>query len=176
MAKSRKHPTPLEQMQPMLDRLTDAEIAQAFSAADYLWRFCQDRIGREDWWGPILGLHGTLAGERYRRTALAGMHPTRPRKQAAKVHTAPVPSGSALKERAMSNVEQILLDPPDWSALSNDQLTIFVESVNSLLDYGIFRPPLATELVRYRDAASVEISARIDKKLRRPRKDRDQGT
>lgn len=76
----------------------------------------------------------------------------------------------------MSNLEPILLDPPEWSALSNGQLTIFVESVNSLLDYGIFRPSLATELVRYRDAASDEFSARIDKKLRRPRKDRDQET
>lgn len=74
----------------------------------------------------------------------------------------------------MSNVDQILLDPPDWPVLSNDQLTKFVESVNSLLDYGIFRPPLATELVRYRDAASDEFTARIDKKLRRPQKDRDQ--
>lgn len=76
----------------------------------------------------------------------------------------------------MSNVEQILLDPPDWLVLSNDQLTRFVESVNSLLDYGIFRPPLATELVRYRDAASDEVTTRIDKKLRRPQKDRDQRT
>ena len=62
---------------------------------------------------------------------------------------------------ALSNAEPVLLDPPNWPGLSNDQLTVFVESVNSLLDYGIFRPPLATELVTYRDAASDEISARI---------------
>jgi hypothetical protein len=62
---------------------------------------------------------------------------------------------------AVSNAQPVLLDPPDWPGLSNDQLTVFVESVNSLLDYGIFRPPLAEELVRYRDAASAAISARI---------------
>jgi hypothetical protein len=69
----------------------------------------------------------------------------------------------------MRNDGPILLDPPDWPGLSNDQLRAFVESVNSLLDYGIFRPPLATELVTYRDAASDEISARIAGKLRGPR-------
>lgn len=68
----------------------------------------------------------------------------------------------------MRNDEPILLDPPDWPGLSNDQLRTFVESVNSLLDYGIFRPPIATELVTYRDAASDEISARIAGKLRGP--------
>ncbi len=61
----------------------------------------------------------------------------------------------------MSSPEPILLDPPDWPALSDDQLTAFVEAVNNLLDSGIFRPPLATELVRYRDAAADQISARI---------------
>ena len=66
------------------------------------------------------------------------------------------------------NDGRILLDPPDWPGLDNDQLHAFVESVNSLLDFGIFRPPLATELVRYRDAASDEISARIAGKLRGP--------
>jgi hypothetical protein len=45
----------------------------------------------------------------------------------------------------VSNAQPVLLDPPNWPGLSNDQLTVFVESVNSLLDYGIFRPPLATE-------------------------------
>jgi hypothetical protein len=74
----------------------------------------------------------------------------------------------------MSN--RILLDPPDWPGLSNDQLRTFVESVNGLLDYGIFRPPLATELVRYRDAASDEISARIAAKLRGPAERPDQGS
>jgi hypothetical protein len=39
--------------------------------------------------------------------------------------------------------------------------TVFMESVNSLIDLGIFRPPLAAELVRYRDAAAAEISTRI---------------
>jgi hypothetical protein len=68
----------------------------------------------------------------------------------------------------VSNAEPVLLDPPDWPGLSDDQLTVFVESVNSLLDYGIFRPPLATELVRYRDAAAAEISTRIGGKLRGP--------
>lgn len=68
----------------------------------------------------------------------------------------------------MTNIERILLDPPDWIGLSNDQLKVFVESVNSLLDYGIFRPPLAVELVRYRDAASDEINARIARKLHGP--------
>lgn len=68
----------------------------------------------------------------------------------------------------MTNTEPILLDPPDWAGLSNDQLKVFVESVNSLLDYGIFRPPLAAELVRYRDAASDQISVRIARKLRGP--------
>lgn len=71
VARSRKHPTPLERIQPMLDRLTDAELAIAYGAADYLWRFCRDRIGSEEWWGPILGLHGTLAGEQYRRVRVA---------------------------------------------------------------------------------------------------------
>lgn len=61
----------------------------------------------------------------------------------------------------MSEAEPILLDPPHWPALSNDQLRAFVESVHNLLDSGIFRPPLAAELVRYRDAASDQISARI---------------
>lgn len=61
----------------------------------------------------------------------------------------------------MSDAELILLDPPDWPGMSNDQLRMFVESVNSLLDSGIFRPPLAAELVTYRDAAGEEISARI---------------
>lgn len=67
----------------------------------------------------------------------------------------------------MSSPELILLDPPDWPALSNDQLRAFAESVNTRLDTGIFRPPLAAELVRYRDAAADEISARIAGKLRR---------
>jgi hypothetical protein len=62
----------------------------------------------------------------------------------------------------------ILLDPPDWQALASDQLAAFVEAVNTLLDSGIFRPPLATELVRYRDDASAETGARIARKLRRP--------
>jgi hypothetical protein len=52
--------------------------------------------------------------------------------------------------------------------MGNDELRAFVESVNSLLDCGIFRPPLAAELVRYRDAAAEEISARIAGKLRGP--------
>lgn len=68
----------------------------------------------------------------------------------------------------MSDSERILLDPPDWRRLSNDQLRAFVESVNSLLDFGIFRPALAAELVRYRDAAGDEISARIAGRLRGP--------
>lgn len=68
----------------------------------------------------------------------------------------------------MSSAERILLDPPDWPGLGNDQLRAFVESVNSLLDCGIFRPPLAAELVRYRDAAADEITARIAGKLRGP--------
>jgi hypothetical protein len=62
---------------------------------------------------------------------------------------------------ALTNAEPVLLDPPDWPGLGNDQLTVFVESVNSLLDFGIFRPPLATGLAAYRDAAGDEISARI---------------
>jgi len=61
----------------------------------------------------------------------------------------------------MSAGERILLDPPDWAGLTDDQLTAFVESVHHLLDAGIFRPPLAAELVQYRDAASEEISTRI---------------
>jgi hypothetical protein len=61
----------------------------------------------------------------------------------------------------MSDTGPVLLDQPDWSGLSNQQLTAFVEAVNALLDYGIFRPLLAAELVRYRDAASDEITARI---------------
>lgn len=65
----------------------------------------------------------------------------------------------------MSNAERILLDPPDWHGLSNDQLATFAESVNNLLDFGIFRPPLAAELVKYRDAASDEMTARIAGKL-----------
>lgn len=66
----------------------------------------------------------------------------------------------------MSEAERVLLDPPDWPGMGNDQLRMFVESVNSLLDSGIFRPPLAAGLVRYRDAASEEISARIAGKMR----------
>jgi hypothetical protein len=61
----------------------------------------------------------------------------------------------------MSDTGPVLLDPPDWPGLSNDQLTGFTEAVNVLLDFGIFRPLLAAELVRYRDAASDQISARI---------------
>jgi hypothetical protein len=61
----------------------------------------------------------------------------------------------------MSSAGQILLDPPDWPGMGNGQLSAFVESVNNLLDWGIFRPPLAAELVRYRDAAAAEISTRI---------------
>ena len=68
----------------------------------------------------------------------------------------------------MSDTGRILLDPPDWPGLSNDQITAFVEAVNALLDYGIFRPALAAELVRYRDAASDQISARIGRKLAGP--------
>lgn len=68
----------------------------------------------------------------------------------------------------MTSNEPVLLDPPDWPGLSNDQIEAFVESANSLLDSGIFRPPLAAELVRYRDAAGEEISARIARKLRGP--------
>ena len=66
-ARSRKLPSPLEQVQPALDQLTDAEIATAFRAAGQLWRFCYRRIGRRDWGMPILALHGTLAGEQHRR-------------------------------------------------------------------------------------------------------------
>jgi hypothetical protein len=68
----------------------------------------------------------------------------------------------------MNDAGRILLDSPDWRGQSDDQLRAFVESVNSLLDFGIFRPPLATELVQYRDAASDEISVRIAGKLRGP--------
>jgi hypothetical protein len=68
----------------------------------------------------------------------------------------------------MSDTERTLLDPPDWPDLTNDQLRTFVEAVNSLLDFGVFRPALATELARYRDAASDEISARIAGELRGP--------
>lgn len=71
MTKSRKHPTRLEQMQPMLDQLTDDEIAMADSAADYLWRFCRHRLDCYEWWAPILSLHGTLAGEQHRRSRAA---------------------------------------------------------------------------------------------------------
>lgn len=66
----------------------------------------------------------------------------------------------------MSGTEPVLLDPPHWPALGSDQLAAFVESVNNLLDSGIFRPPLAAELVQYRDAAGQEISARIAGKAR----------
>ncbi len=66
------------------------------------------------------------------------------------------------------SAEPVLLDPPHWPAMGNDELRAFVESVNSLLDCGIFRPPLAAELVRYRDAAAEQISARIAGKLRGP--------
>lgn len=66
----------------------------------------------------------------------------------------------------MSGTEPVLLDPPHWPDLGNDELRTFVESVNSLLDAGIFRPPLAAELARYRDAAAEEISARIAGRLR----------
>ena len=68
----------------------------------------------------------------------------------------------------MSSSARILLDPPDWAGLGNDQLTTFVESVNALLDFGIFRPPLAAELVKYRDTASEEISVRIAAELHGP--------
>jgi hypothetical protein len=68
----------------------------------------------------------------------------------------------------VGNAAPILLDPPDWAGLGNDQLTTFVESVNALLDFGIFRPPLAAELVSYRDAAGEEISARIAAKPHGP--------
>jgi hypothetical protein len=61
----------------------------------------------------------------------------------------------------MGDDERILLDPPHWPGQSDDHLTTFVEAVNNLLDSGIFRPALASELVRYRDAASDQISARI---------------
>ena len=66
----------------------------------------------------------------------------------------------------MSTGDPVLLDPPDWPGLTSDQLTAFVESVHHLLDPGIFRPPLAAELVSYRDAAAAQISARIAGKLR----------
>jgi len=82
--------------------------------------------------------------------------------------TAPSGRAPTRKEHAMSNAEPILLDPPDWPGLTNDQLTAFVESVHHLLDSGIFRPPLAAELVRYRDAAAAEISARLAGNLRGP--------
>ncbi len=61
----------------------------------------------------------------------------------------------------MSDAGPVLLDPPDWAGLTNDQLTAFAEAVNVLLDFGIFRPPLAAELVRYRDAVADQVSARI---------------
>jgi hypothetical protein len=72
----------------------------------------------------------------------------------------------AKRPTAITPNKPILLDPPDWPGLSNDQLKAFVESLNNLLDFGIFRPPLTAELVRYRDAASDEISARIARNLR----------
>ncbi len=68
----------------------------------------------------------------------------------------------------MNGTEPILPDPPDWPQMGNDQLRAFVESVNSLLDFGIFRPPLAAGLVRYRDAAADQISARVAGHLRGP--------
>lgn len=61
----------------------------------------------------------------------------------------------------MSGTEPVLLDPPDWPGMGNDQLTGFVEAVNTLLDAGIFRPRLAAELVAYRDAAAAQVSTRI---------------
>lgn len=57
--------------------------------------------------------------------------------------------------------EQILLDPPDWSKLTSIEISVFAETVNTLLDYGIFRPALAAELVGYRDAANTEMGRRV---------------
>lgn len=57
--------------------------------------------------------------------------------------------------------ERILLDPPDWSRLENRQISLFAETVNTILDFGIFRPPLAVELASYRDAANAEMSNRV---------------
>ncbi|HEY1699792.1 MAG TPA: hypothetical protein VGG75_08785 [Trebonia sp.] len=61
----------------------------------------------------------------------------------------------------MTDDNRILLDPPDWSKLTNVEISLFAETVNTLLDFGIFRPPLAAELVNYRDAASAEMHIRV---------------
>lgn len=61
----------------------------------------------------------------------------------------------------MTDDSRILLDPPDWSKLTNVEISLFAETVNTLLDFGIFRPPLAAELVNYRDAANAEMRGRV---------------
>jgi hypothetical protein len=61
----------------------------------------------------------------------------------------------------MTDDNRILLDPPDWPKLTNVEISLFAETVNTLLDFGIFRPPLTAELVNYRDAANAEMRNRI---------------
>lgn len=61
----------------------------------------------------------------------------------------------------MTDTNRILMDPPDWSKLTNVEISLFAETVNTLLDFGIFRPTLAAELVNYREAANAVVHIRV---------------
>lgn len=59
------------------------------------------------------------------------------------------------------DTESIPAVPPDWSGLTNMQISKFAESIGSLLDAGIFPLGLAEELSAYRDKANEEMSTRL---------------
>jgi hypothetical protein len=56
--------------------------------------------------------------------------------------------------------ESIPAIPPDWSDMTNIQVSKFVESLGHVISSGVFPAPLAEELSAYRDKASEEIQAR----------------
>lgn len=87
------------------------------------------------------------------------------------IENAALDSGSSAGRNANAGQsDEILLDPPEWPKLTDIEVGLFVEAVNTLLDFGIFRPHLAAELVSYRDTANTQMRDRLQsgkKKIRR---------
>ena len=59
------------------------------------------------------------------------------------------------------DMESIPAIPPDWSDLTNSQISKFAESLGYAITIGVFPAALAEELSAYRDKASEELRTRI---------------
>ena len=57
--------------------------------------------------------------------------------------------------------ESIPAIPPDWSDMTNIEVSKFTESLGRVISAGVFPASLAEELSAYRDKASEELRARV---------------